>query len=96
MRLTEPREDFSRQHQDVRPKDGKPYGDLPDYADFDYSAKVGRVVVATLFELASAPPPTTAKTTKPAVPAPLSKAEALRGRCVVDYAKFDAIDPDCD
>ena len=57
VRLTEPREDFSRQHQDVRPKDGKPYGDLPDYADFDYSAKVGRVVVATLFELASAPPP---------------------------------------
>lgn len=57
VRLTEPREDFSRQHQDVRPRDGKPYGDLPDYANFDYSAKVGRVVVATLFELASAPPP---------------------------------------
>lgn len=57
VRMTEPREDFSRQHQNVRPKDGKPYGDLPDYADFDYSAKVGRVVVATLFELAAAPPP---------------------------------------
>lgn len=57
VRLTEPREDFSRQHQDVRPKDGKPYGDLPDYADFAYSAKVARVVVATLYELASAPPP---------------------------------------
>lgn len=57
VRLTEPREDFSRQHQDVRPKDGSPYGDLPDYADFDYSAEVARVVVATLFELASAPPP---------------------------------------
>ena len=57
VRLTEPREDFSRQHQNVRPKDGRPYGDLPDYADFDYSAKVARVVVATLFELASAPPP---------------------------------------
>lgn len=57
VRLTEPREDFSRQHQDVRPKDGRPYGDLPDYADFDYSAEVARVVVATLFELASAPPP---------------------------------------
>ncbi len=57
VRLTEPREDFSRQHQNVRPKDGKPYGDLPDYADFDYSAQVGRVVVATLFELAAAPAP---------------------------------------
>ncbi|MCK5940454.1 MAG: M20/M25/M40 family metallo-hydrolase, partial [Planctomycetes bacterium] len=57
VRLTEPREDFSRQHQNVRPRDGKPYGDLPDYADFAYSAKVARVVAATLFELASAPPP---------------------------------------
>ncbi|MGK0264473.1 MAG: hypothetical protein ACI8UD_003134, partial [Planctomycetota bacterium] len=34
-----------------------PYGDLPDYADFDYSAKVARVVVATFGELASAPKP---------------------------------------
>lgn len=57
VRMTEPREDFSRQHQNVRPKDGKPYGDLPDYADFAYSAKVARVVVATLGELASAPKP---------------------------------------
>jgi len=57
VRMTEPREDFSRQHQNVRPKDGKPYGDLPDYADFAYSARVARVVVATLGELAAAPPP---------------------------------------
>ena len=57
VRLTEPREDFSRQHQNVRLKNGSPYGDLPDYVDFDYTANVGRVVVATLFELASAPPP---------------------------------------
>lgn len=57
VRMTEPREDFSRQHQNVRPKDGKPYGDLPDYADFGYSAKVARVVVAALGELASAPQP---------------------------------------
>lgn len=57
VRMTEPREDFSRQHQNVRPRDGKPYGDLPDYADFEYSANVARVVAATLGELASAPPP---------------------------------------
>ena len=57
VRMTEPREDFSRQHQNIRPRDGKPYGDLPDFADFVYSAKVARVVVATLGELASAPPP---------------------------------------
>jgi len=57
VRMTEPREDFSRQHQNIRPKDGKPYGDLPDFVDFAYSANVTRVVVATLGELASAPPP---------------------------------------
>jgi hypothetical protein len=57
VRLTEPREDFSRQHQDITMRDGKPYGDLPDYADFAYTKNVTRVVVATLAELASAPPP---------------------------------------
>lgn len=57
VRLTEPREDFSRQHQDVVERDGKPYGDLPDWADFAFTANVTRVVVATLAELASAPPP---------------------------------------
>ena len=57
VRRTEPREDFSRQHQNVTERDGRPYGDLPDYADFAYTANVTRVVVATLAELASAPPP---------------------------------------
>jgi len=57
VRFSEPREDFSRQHQDVVERDGKPYGDLPDWADHAYMANVTRVVVATLGELASAPPP---------------------------------------
>ncbi|MCA8974886.1 MAG: M20/M25/M40 family metallo-hydrolase, partial [Planctomycetes bacterium] len=57
VRFSEPREDFSRQHQDITERDGVPYGDLPDFADFGYTANVTRVVVATLGELASAPPP---------------------------------------
>lgn len=57
VRLTEPREDFSRQHQDVTERDGRPYGDLPDYVDYAYAANVARIVVATLAELAAAPPP---------------------------------------
>jgi Zn-dependent M28 family amino/carboxypeptidase len=57
VRFTEPREDFSRQHQDVTQRDGRPYGDLPDHADFAYTGNVTRVVIATLGELASAPPP---------------------------------------
>jgi acetylornithine deacetylase/succinyl-diaminopimelate desuccinylase-like protein len=57
VRFSEPREDFSRQHQDVVERDGKPYGDLPEWTDFAFTANVTRVVVATLAELASAPPP---------------------------------------
>jgi hypothetical protein len=57
VRCSEPREDFSRQHADVVERDGKPYGDVPDFVDFAYTANVTRVVVAALAELAAAPPP---------------------------------------
>jgi hypothetical protein len=56
IRFTEPREDFSRQHQDITMRDGKPYGDLGEYVDFDYMVKVVGVNVALLAQLASAPP----------------------------------------
>lgn len=55
VRLTEPREDYSRQHQDLVERDGKPYGDVPEFVDFAYAAGVARVVAATLCELAAAP-----------------------------------------
>ncbi len=55
IRFTEPREDYSRQHQDITVRDGKPYGDVLDYVDFDYVAKVAAVNVALLSELATAP-----------------------------------------
>ena len=61
VRLTEPREDFSRQHQDVTERDGRPYGDVPEYCDFAYTANVARVVAATLAELAAAPAPPLAR-----------------------------------
>ena len=57
VRFSEPREDFSRQHQNVTMRDGREYGDLPAFANFKYTANVTRVVIATLAELASAPPP---------------------------------------
>lgn len=57
VRLSEPREDFSRQHQNVSERDGAPYGDVAAFCDFAYTANVTRVVVATLAELAVAPPP---------------------------------------
>ena len=55
VRFTEYRENFNRQHQNVRTENGVEYGDLPNYVDYDYVANVARVNAATLAELASAP-----------------------------------------
>jgi hypothetical protein len=57
VRLTEFREDFHHQHQNVRTQQGIEYGDLPKFVDFDYAARVARLNAATLAELASAPAP---------------------------------------
>ena len=54
-RFTEPNEDYAHQHQDVRVEDGKQYGDLPEFCDFDYIARVARVNGAALWSLATAP-----------------------------------------
>lgn len=55
VRLTEYREDFTRQHQNVRRQDGIEFGDLAKFVDFDYVARVARLNAATLASLASAP-----------------------------------------
>lgn len=54
-RFTEPAEDYAHQHQDVRVEDGKQYGDLPEFCDFPYVARVARVNAAALWSLAQAP-----------------------------------------
>ncbi|MFE6175403.1 M28 family metallopeptidase [Streptomyces sp. NPDC056464] len=55
-RFTEPAEDFAHQHQDVRvDENGKQYGDLPEFCDFGYTARVAKVNAATLWTLAQAP-----------------------------------------
>ncbi|MES5819554.1 M20/M25/M40 family metallo-hydrolase [Streptomyces sp. RG80] len=54
-RFTEPAEDFAHQHQDVRVENGKQYGDLPEFCDFDFIARVARVNGAALWTLAQAP-----------------------------------------
>jgi len=55
VRFTEWRENFDHQHQDVRIENGKQYGDLLKYVDFNYVANVARLNAATLATLASAP-----------------------------------------
>ncbi|MEU5382059.1 M20/M25/M40 family metallo-hydrolase [Streptomyces sp. NPDC005968] len=55
-RFTEPAEDFAHQHQDIRVDEtGKQFGDLPEFCDFRYIARVARVNAATLWSLAQAP-----------------------------------------
>jgi len=54
-RFTEPREDFAHQHQDVRVENGKQFGDLPEFCDFPYIARVARVNAALFWSLAQAP-----------------------------------------
>lgn len=55
VRMTEPREEYEHQHQDVRVEDGVQYGDLVEFVDFDYLADVTRVNVAALGSIARAP-----------------------------------------
>jgi len=55
VRFTVPAEDYSRQHQNVTEKDGKPYGDVAAFVDAGYVADVAKLNAATLFHLASAP-----------------------------------------
>jgi len=55
LRFTEPAEDFSHQHQNLRTENGKVYGDLPEFNDYNYIAQVARVNAAALATLANAP-----------------------------------------
>ncbi|MBC7684007.1 MAG: M20/M25/M40 family metallo-hydrolase [Bdellovibrionales bacterium] len=55
LRFTEPAEDFTHQHQNVRKEGDKQYGDLPEYNDYNYIARVARVNAAALATLSLAP-----------------------------------------
>jgi hypothetical protein len=55
VRLTEYREEFHHQHQNVRTENGVEYGDLSKFVDYEYVAHVARLNAATLAALAAAP-----------------------------------------
>ena len=57
VRITEYREDYNHQHQNIREENGVQFGDLLKFVNFDYVAKVARVNAATLASLAAAPAP---------------------------------------
>ncbi|KAH9886056.1 Zn-dependent exopeptidase [Cubamyces lactineus] len=56
-RFTEPHENFAHQHQDVRVDavTGEQFGDLIEFCDFDFIARVAKVNGAAMWSLAQAP-----------------------------------------
>ncbi|HZE48077.1 MAG TPA: M20/M25/M40 family metallo-hydrolase [Jatrophihabitantaceae bacterium] len=54
-RFTEPRENFAHEHQDTRVENGVQFGDLIEFCDFAYIARVARVNGAALWSLAQGP-----------------------------------------
>ncbi|ESK90991.1 peptidase m28 [Moniliophthora roreri MCA 2997] len=55
VRFTEPNENFAHQHQNVRVENGVQFGDLPQFCDFEFTARVAKVNGAALWSLAQAP-----------------------------------------
>ncbi len=54
-RFTEPRENFNHEHQNTQVVNGVQLGDLIQFVDFDYIARVAKVNAAALWSLATAP-----------------------------------------
>src|SRR5215469_15900603 len=54
-RFTEPRENFNHEHQNTQVVNGVQLGDLIDFVDFDFVARVTGVNAAALWGLASSP-----------------------------------------
>lgn len=55
VRIMETHENYNRQHQDLREENGIKYGDVIEWVDFDYAAKLTAVNALSLASLASAP-----------------------------------------
>jgi hypothetical protein len=54
-RITEPRENFNHEHQNTQVVNGVQLGDLIQFVDFGYIARVAKVNAAALWNLATAP-----------------------------------------
>jgi hypothetical protein len=55
VRFTEPFENFAHQHQNVRVENGVQFGDLSEFVDFTYVARIAQVNAAGMGSLAQAP-----------------------------------------
>ncbi|HRQ82397.1 MAG TPA: hypothetical protein PKZ97_14895, partial [Azospirillaceae bacterium] len=57
VRFSEPFENYAHQHQNVRVENGQRFGDLPEFVDPAYVARVTQANLAGLLSLAWAPAP---------------------------------------
>jgi Zn-dependent M28 family amino/carboxypeptidase len=57
VRFSEVKENYDHQHQNIRVENGKEFGDLPKFVDYEYCANVGRINAAAIATLARAPQP---------------------------------------
>ncbi len=57
VRVTEAKEDYTHEHQNVRSENGIAYGDVIGGVDFDYLAQVARLNIVTMAAMAMAPAP---------------------------------------
>ena len=57
VRIMETNEHYDRQHQDLRTDKGIAYGDVIEFVDFDYAAKLTALNAVTLASMAWAPAP---------------------------------------
>lgn len=57
VRIMEANEHYDRQHQDLRTENGRQFGDVIEFVDFDYAARLTGVNALVLASLAGAPPP---------------------------------------
>jgi Zn-dependent M28 family amino/carboxypeptidase len=57
VRFSEVKENYDHQHQNIRVENGREYGDLPKFVDYEYCANVGRINAAAIATLALAPQP---------------------------------------
>ncbi|RAR01735.1 zinc metalloprotease [Stemphylium lycopersici] len=55
VRFVQPNEDYTQQHQNVTVRNGKQYGDLVEWLDFEYNTRAAKVVASTMWSLANAP-----------------------------------------
>ncbi|CAE7218609.1 hypothetical protein PTNB73_09995 [Pyrenophora teres f. teres] len=55
VRFVQPNEDYTQQHQNVTVRNGKQYGDLTQWLDFEYNTRAAKVVASTMWSLVNAP-----------------------------------------